>query len=103
MFSEVPMPIYEYAIIHPDGSLGERFEIMQSMSDDALTTHPESGKPIKRLISSPSLNLQHGEATEKSKLSDKNLDRLGFTKYQKSGDNTWEKRAGKGPDSITRD
>ena len=42
-------------------------------------------------------------ANDKSKLSDANLDRLGFTKYQRSGDNTWDKTAGSGPDSITRD
>ncbi|MDQ8188376.1 zinc ribbon domain-containing protein [Pelagicoccus sp. SDUM812002] len=28
----------------------ERFEIQQSMKDDALTAHPETGKPIKRVI-----------------------------------------------------
>jgi hypothetical protein len=34
---------------------------------------------------------------------DKKLDRLGFTKYVKSGDGVYEKRAGKGPDVIHRD
>ena len=34
---------------------------------------------------------------------DKKLDRLGFTKYVKAGDGTYEKRAGKGPDVISRD
>ncbi len=29
----------------------ERFEIQQSMKDDALTAHPETGKPVKRVIS----------------------------------------------------
>ncbi|MDQ8183183.1 zinc ribbon domain-containing protein [Pelagicoccus sp. SDUM812005] len=28
----------------------ERFEIQQSMKDEALTAHPETGKPIKRVI-----------------------------------------------------
>lgn len=28
----------------------ERFEIQQSMKDDALAAHPESGKPVKRVI-----------------------------------------------------
>lgn len=97
------MPIYEYVIINEDGSEGERFEVMQSMKDDALKTHPETGEPVKRVIAAPSLSLKHSEASDKSKLSDKNLDRLGFTKYQKSGEGKWEKRAGKGPDSITRD
>ncbi|MCH1504086.1 MAG: zinc ribbon domain-containing protein [Verrucomicrobiaceae bacterium] len=28
----------------------ERFEIRQSMMDDALDTHPDTGKPIRRVI-----------------------------------------------------
>jgi predicted nucleic acid-binding Zn ribbon protein len=28
-----------------------RFEITQSMKDDALTKHPETGEPIRRVIS----------------------------------------------------
>ncbi|MEC8319989.1 MAG: zinc ribbon domain-containing protein [Planctomycetota bacterium] len=97
------MPTYDYAVIKPDGSLGERFEVFQSMSDAPLTTHPETGEPVKRLVSAPGLALKHSDANDKSKLSDANLDRLGFTKYQRSGDNTWDKTAGSGPDSITRD
>ena len=31
------------------------------------------------------------------------LDRLGFTKYVKAGDGYYEKRAGKGPDVISKD
>ena len=97
------MPIYEYAVVNPDGTLGERFEVMQAMSDPPLTRHPERDEPVQRVISAPSLPLQWTDSADKSKLSDKNLDRLGFTKYQKSDEGTWEKRAGKGPDSITRD
>ncbi|RPG14790.1 MAG: zinc ribbon domain-containing protein [Phycisphaera sp. TMED9] len=97
------MPTYEYAVIKPDGTLGPPFEVVQSMSESHLTKHPETGEPVKRLISAPGLALKHSNASDKSKLSDSNLDRLGFTKYQKSGDNTWDKTAGKGPDSISRD
>lgn len=97
------MPTYDYAVIKPDGTLGERFEVFQAMSDKPLTKHPETGEPVKRMVSAPGLALKHSEAGEKSKLSDSNLDRLGFTKYQKSGDGTWDKTAGKGPKSITRD
>ena len=28
----------------------ERFEIRQSMMDEALDTHPDTGKPIRRVI-----------------------------------------------------
>ena len=41
------MPTYEYVIINEDGSEGERFEVIQSMKDDALTTHPETDQPVK--------------------------------------------------------
>jgi len=100
---ELPMPTYDYAVILADGSLGEPFEVFQSIKDPPLTRHPETGEPVKRLVSAPGLALKHSEASEKTRLSDKNLDRLGFTKYQKSGDGTWDKTAGQGPDSITRD
>ena len=30
-------------------------------------------------------------------------DRLGFTKYEKAGDGHYEKRAGKGPDTLSAD
>ncbi len=97
------MPTYDYAVINQDGTLGERFEVFQSMSADPLVKHPETGEPVKRMVSAPGLALNHSDASDKTKLSDSNLDRLGFTKYQRSGDDTWDKTAGKGPDSISRD
>lgn len=97
------MPTYDYAVIKPDGTLGESFEVFQSMSAPPLEKHPETGEPVKRLVSAPGLALKHSDANDKSKMSDSNLDRLGFTKYQRSGDNTWDKTAGNGPDSISRD
>ena len=97
------MPTYEYAVIKPDGTLGEPFDVFQSMAEAHLKKHPETGEPVKRLVSAPGLALKHSDASDKSKLSDSNLDRLGFTKYQKSGDNARDKTAGKGPDSISRD
>lgn len=40
------MPTYEYK--RKDGST---FEIKQSINDDALTECPETGQPVKRIIS----------------------------------------------------
>lgn len=40
------MPTYEYK--REDGST---FEMIQSMSDDALKTCPQTGQPVKRMIS----------------------------------------------------
>ncbi len=40
------MPIYVYRNL----STGETFEIEQRMVDDAFTTHPVTGDPVKRLV-----------------------------------------------------
>lgn len=45
------MPIYEYLC---DGC-ADRFEVKQSMKDDALTACPKCGKHVQRLISSPAI------------------------------------------------
>ena len=97
------MPTYVYAVILEDGSNGEHFEVVQPMSDDALTKHPETGAPVRRVPVAPNLPLSYSDAAEKTKLSNKNLDRMGFTKYEKAGDGFYEKKAGKGPDVISRD
>lgn len=97
------MPTYVYAVVRPDGTDGEVFEVVQSMRDAALTKHPETGKPVRRLVTAPNLSLQWGAGNDKKKLSDKNLDRLGFTKYQNAGGGRFEKTAGTGPDAISSD
>ncbi|MBL9119247.1 MAG: FmdB family transcriptional regulator [Phycisphaerae bacterium] len=97
------MPTYVYAVVLPDGSDGRVFEVVQRMSDQPLTKDPESGEPVRRLITAPNLSLQWSESAGKKKLSDKNLERLGFTKYQNAGGGTFEKRAGAGPNAISAD
>ncbi|MCA9312013.1 MAG: hypothetical protein KDA21_12450 [Phycisphaerales bacterium] len=96
------MPTYVYQVITDDDS-GEVFEVVQSMKDAPLTEHPETGAPVRKLIQAPLIGGRHSEAGDKRKISDGNLDRLGFTKYVKSGDGTYEKTAGKGPKTIQRD
>jgi hypothetical protein len=49
------------------------------------------------------VNGQHSDASDTRKVSDANLDRLGFTKYQKVGDGKYEKTAGAGPRTITKE
>lgn len=95
------MPTYVYQAITDDGSEGEVFEIFQKMSDDALTEHPDTGQPIRRIPTAPHIGGEWSDAATKSKLSDKNLDRLGFTKYQNTGGGHYEKRAGSGPDLLS--
>ena len=97
------MPTYVYVELRDDGSDGDPFEVVQKMSDPPLKVHPESGLPVRRIPTMPNLPLNHSDAAEKTKMSNKNLDRMGFTKYEKAGDGFYEKKAGKGPDVISRD
>jgi hypothetical protein len=90
------MPLYVYQVVEADGSSGEVFEVLQGMNDPPLTHHPESGKPVERLLSAPNI------AGLKSDMGPARLERLGFTQYKRSGKGTYEKTAGKGPDVITR-
>ena len=47
------MPIYEYR--RPDGTT---FELVQRMSEDSLTTDPETGAPVQRVFHSPALHFK---------------------------------------------
>lgn len=46
------MPTYTYETIPGDASATPtRFEVSQSITEDALTEHPESGQLVRRVIS----------------------------------------------------
>ena len=93
------MPTYVYEII----STGETFEVIQRMTEDALTKHPETGEPVRRVPQAPHIAGEWSDSASKAKLSNKNLDRLGFTKYEKAGGGRYEKKAGSGPNVISAD
>lgn len=98
------MPTYVYEYINDDGSGGETFELIQRISETPLTQHPENGRPIRRIIQPPFIGGSWSESgMAKSVKDDKKLERLGFTKYVKAGDGVYEKRAGKGPQTISKD
>jgi len=44
------MPTYIYESIPSDGAAPQRFEVVQRMSDDPLAVHPETGEPVRRII-----------------------------------------------------
>jgi putative FmdB family regulatory protein len=48
------MPLYEYKC----GRCEAVFEVIQKFSDAPLTTHPECGGPVVRLISSPAFQFK---------------------------------------------
>ena len=44
------MPTYIYESIPTDGTVPERFEVVQRMTDAPLKTHPATGEPVHRII-----------------------------------------------------
>lgn len=95
------MPLYVYQEILPDGSDGERFEVLQKIDEPALELHPKTGNPVRRVITAAWTPKGFMGHDKKEQLSDRNLEKLGFTKYVK-GKGGYEKTAGDGPDRIKR-
>ncbi len=95
--------MYVYEEIQPDGSAGATFEIMQGIHDEPLTVHPQSGAPVRRKVTAPWAGPKgFGKHDKKEQMSDRNLEKLGFTKYVK-GKGGYEKTTGSGPDLIRKD
>ncbi|MEM9731007.1 MAG: FmdB family transcriptional regulator [Myxococcota bacterium] len=88
------MPIYVYETIPTDDAEPTRFEVMQRMSEPALTEHPETGEPIRRIIAAPALALKHSTRREGEVLSHDNLSRHGFSRYERTGDGNYERTRG---------
>ncbi|MFP4167048.1 MAG: FmdB family zinc ribbon protein [Opitutales bacterium] len=98
------MPSYTYQEILPDGSEGETFEIIQRMSDAALETHPETGNPVRKIYQAPNLPARYTERATEAKLSNENVEKHGFTRYEKDKlTGQYHKTAGKdkrAPDTV---
>lgn len=45
------MPMYQYETIPTAGEPAERFELRQSINDAPVTVHPQTGTPVRRVIS----------------------------------------------------
>lgn len=45
------MPTYVYEAISTDSGVAERFEVRQGFDEPALTVHPTTGAPVRRVIS----------------------------------------------------
>lgn len=99
------MPTYVYEVLDKDGKgTGACFELVQSIKDDALTRHPKTGARVRRVPQAPSIAGKWSDLKGKSALSNSNLERLGFTKYERKGKGYMERVAGKeGPSSISAD
>jgi predicted nucleic acid-binding Zn ribbon protein len=98
------MPTYVYEILDEEGRpTEERFEVIQPMSEDPLTKHPETGQPVRRMFVpfriAGKMAPMH---TDKAMKDDRKLEKLGFTKYVKASDGKYEKVVGKGPNQIQK-
>ncbi len=45
------MPVYVYRNL----VTGDTFELEQRITEDALTAHPETGEPVRRIIQPPAI------------------------------------------------
>lgn len=97
------MPTYVYEVLDKKGTpTGRTFEFMQSIKAAPLTKDPETGEAVRRAIVMPNLGL--ALSANKSRMSNKNLERLGFTKYERKGKGYMERVAGKGgPKGLAAD
>lgn len=78
------MPVYVYQILQADGTDGDVFEIEQGANDPALTAHPVTGQPVRRVVQAPHLAGQYNERKVRAQVSNPdNLERHGFTRYEK--------------------
>jgi hypothetical protein len=90
------MPTYLYQEILPDGSDGECFEVVQRMADPVLTKHPKTGLPVRKVFAAPNLPKKYTEGATKAKLSNENVEKHGFTRYEKDKvSGMYNKTAGK--------
>lgn len=97
------MPLYVYELLDSRGRpTGRTFEHVQSMKDPPLTAHPQTGQPCRRAIVAPAIASNASPIKSRSILSNRNLERLGFTKYERKGKGYMERTAGtEGPRSVS--
>ena len=98
------MPTYVYETLDAKGApAGERFEVVQSMTDDPLIVHPETGATVRRVFVPFRIAGKHSPLhTDNALKDDRKLERMGFTKYVKASDGKYEKVVGKGPDMLQK-
>lgn len=94
------MPFYEYTSVDESGCpyCSESFTVLQKLSDAPLSSCPQCGNGVRRLISPP--NVVSGKA---HMLNTSSIEKAGFTQYRKIGQGVYEKTAGKGPGVISAD
>jgi putative FmdB family regulatory protein len=90
------MPVYEYrAIRHGCDYCEPGFEYLQRLDEEPLTVCPHCGEACEKILSGFAVN-----KTSRNLLSPANLEKHGFTQYQRGKDGQYEKTAGVGPKII---
>lgn len=84
------MPMYDYEHLEEACSLGQIFEIYQSLKEDTLTVCPQCKTPVRKRISPPGLSIPKTNAE---------LRDLGFTKLVKRDDGVYENVTRRGNES----
>lgn len=87
------MPIYVYKPMSqkPCEFCESGFEVIQRIGDPALDCCPECSEPVQKILTAANL-AKSGPSLDKD-----NIEKHGFTKYQKVEKGVYEKTAGKGP------
>ena len=88
------MPVYEYEHGGDGCSLGKRFEYSQTMNSEKLTSCPECGAPVSRVISLFSVSTPKGNS---------DLKNLGFAKLVRRDDGVYENVTATGKESKVWD
>jgi putative FmdB family regulatory protein len=91
------MPIYEYQPLTDSSCMycSSGFDRLEKLSVVPLDFCPKCGQAVRRVISA------HSVGKSGPSLNPSNLEKHGFTQYQKSSKGVYEKTAGKGPRVIT--
>lgn len=85
-----------------EGEAGEPLEVIQSLREPPLTHHPVSGRPVRRIITGVTLCLRHAHGQMQNSLSRENLERHGFSRYEKTGPGSYIRTAGRdGPEGLS--
>ena len=75
------MPVYEYEHVGEPCSLGNVFEVIQSIHEDSLNLCPHCGEPVRKILSRTNINTPKTN----SELKD-----LGFSKLVRRDDGVYE-------------
>jgi len=91
------MPIYEYRRQN-----GTTFEVVQKMTDDALTVDPETGKPVERVFHAPAIHFK-GKGFHNTDYGTRNRNRETESAAKDGADKTAAKAAEKKADKKAAD